>query len=314
MKKSVLITGAAGFIGSHLCERFLKDEWIVIAFDNFLTGRKSNIHHLLSHKNFSFIAHDINTSVDCEQNLSAVLHFACPASPVDYLKYPLETMKVGSIGTFNTVELAKKHNARYILASTSEVYGDPLQHPQSEKYWGNVNPVGPRSVYDEAKRFSEAIAMSYFREYQLDVRISRIFNTYGPRMKAHDGRVIPNFINQALNNTPITVYGDGQQTRSFCFVSDLVEGIFRLATYDNLQGEIINLGNPDEYTIKELVSVIQQEIPTSSPTEFKELPQDDPRKRKPDIQKAMHLLKWSPQVNFRDGLKKTIDYFRTHLS
>lgn len=314
MKKSVLITGAAGFIGSHLCERFLKDEWTVIAFDNFLTGRKSNIHHLLSHKNFSFVAHDINTSVYCEHNLSAVLHFACPASPVDYLKYPLETMKVGSIGTFNTVELAKKHNARYILASTSEVYGDPLQHPQSEKYWGNVNPVGPRSVYDEAKRFSEAIAMSYFREHQLDVRISRIFNTYGPRMKAHDGRVIPNFINQALNNTPITVYGDGQQTRSFCFVSDLVEGIFRLSTYDNLQGEIINLGNPDEYTIKELVSVIQQEIATNSPTEFKELPQDDPRKRKPDIQKAMHLLKWSPQVNFRDGLKKTIDYFRTHLS
>ena len=314
MKKSVLITGAAGFIGSHLCERFLKDEWVVIAFDNFLTGRKSNIHHLLSHKNFSFVAHDINTSVYCEHDLSAVLHFACPASPVDYLKYPLETMKVGSLGTFNTIELAKKHNARYILASTSEIYGDPLQHPQTEKYWGNVNPVGPRSVYDEAKRFSEAITMSYFREHQLDVRISRIFNTYGPRMKAHDGRVIPNFINQALSDIPITIYGDGKQTRSFCFVSDLVEGIFRLSTYDNLQGEIINLGNPDEYTIKELVSIIQQEISTNSPTEYKELPEDDPRKRKPDIQKAMHLLKWSPQVNFRDGLKKTIDYFRSHSS
>ncbi|BBM87398.1 UDP-glucuronic acid decarboxylase family protein [Candidatus Uabimicrobium amorphum] len=314
MEKSVLITGAAGFIGSHLCERFLEDEWVVIALDNFLTGRQSNINHLLSHKNFSFVKCNVNDSIQCEQNVAVVLHFACPASPVDYLKYPLETMKVGSIGTFNTIEFAKKHNARYILASTSEVYGDPLQHPQTESYWGNVNPVGPRSVYDEAKRFSEAIAMSYFREYQLDVRITRIFNTYGPRMKSQDGRVIPNFINQALNNTPITVYGDGQQTRSFCFVSDLVEGIFRLATCHNLQGEIINLGNPDEYTISDLVSVIQQEISTSSPTVYKELPEDDPRKRKPNIQKAIDLLNWSPQVDFRDGLKKTIDYFRSYSS
>ncbi|WP_372366404.1 UDP-glucuronic acid decarboxylase family protein [Candidatus Uabimicrobium sp. HlEnr_7] len=313
MKKSILITGAAGFIGSHLCERFLKEEWQVLAFDNFLSGHSNNISHLLSNKNFSFINYDVTNFMCSPQPISVVLHFACPASPVDYMKYPMETMKVDSIGTFNTIDLAKEHGARYILASTSEIYGDPLQHPQTEEYWGNVNPIGPRSVYDEAKRFSETITMSYFREYKLDTRITRIFNTYGPRMKAQDGRVIPNFVNQALKNSPLTIYGDGQQTRSFCYVSDLVEGVYRLATYDNLQGEIINLGNPDEYTIQKLVSIIQQEISTKSPITYKSLPTDDPRKRKPDITKAANLLNWSPQVDFKDGLRETINYFKSLL-
>lgn len=310
-KKVVLITGAAGFIGSHLSDRFLKAHWKVVAFDNFLSGREQNIAHLTNNTNFLFCKCDVATPFIPEQIPSLILHFACPASPVDYLKYPLETMKVNSIGTFNTIELAKKYNSRYVLASTSEVYGDPLEHPQSESYWGNVNPVGPRSVYDEAKRFSEAVVMSYYRKFKLDTRITRIFNTYGPRMKPKDGRVIPNFINQALSNTPITVYGSGEQTRSFCYVSDLVEGIYRLATYDNLEGSIVNLGNPDEYTIKNLVSIINKYIPNKSSIVYQKLPIDDPQKRKPDINSANKLLNWSPQISLEEGLKNTIRYFKS---
>lgn len=277
--------------------------------DNFLTGTPKNIEHLLEMENFEFIHHDITAPLELN-SVDLILHFACPASPVDYLKFPLETMKVNSVGTLNMLEIAKKHDARYIFASTSEIYGDPTVHPQSESYWGNVNPIGPRSVYDEAKRFSEAISMSYFREQSLDMRIIRIFNTYGPRMKSNDGRVVPNFITQALNMENITVYGNGDQTRSFCYITDLIEGIFEIALTDNLKGEIMNLGNPEEYKIIDLAKIIIEKTSSESQIIYKSLPEDDPKQRCPDITKIKGLTGWQPKVSLKEGINLTIDYFK----
>jgi nucleoside-diphosphate-sugar epimerase len=319
-KGRVLITGVAGFIGSHLADKYLGEDYEVVGIDNFLTGSPKNITHLDSNSDFNFIEADISSKQEMEklelldisraEKFDIILHFACPASPVDYFKFPLETMKVDSYGTFNTLELAQKMNATYILASTSEVYGDPEVHPQVESYWGNVNPNGPRSVYDEAKRFSEAAVMSYHREFGLDSRIVRIFNTYGPRMKINDGRVVPNFIYQVLKGEDITVYGDGSQSRSFCFVEDLVEGIFRFSTYNGLNGEVMNLGNPDEYKIIDFAKIILQKMNGSSKISFKDLPVDDPRQRKPDVSKAQKLIKWEAKTSLDNGLGKTIDFFK----
>nr|WP_276698472.1 UDP-glucuronic acid decarboxylase family protein [Methanobacterium formicicum] len=307
--RNILISGAAGFIGSHLCDKFLENSYHVIGVDNFLTGTPKNIEHLLEMENFEFIHHDITAPLELN-SVDLILHFACPASPVDYLKFPLETMKVNSVGTLNMLEIAKKHDARYIFASTSEIYGDPTVHPQSESYWGNVNPIGPRSVYDEAKRFSEAISMSYFREQSLDMRIIRIFNTYGPRMKSNDGRVVPNFITQALNMENITVYGNGDQTRSFCYITDLIEGIFEIALTDNLKGEIMNLGNPEEYKIIDLAKIIIEKTSSESQIIYKSLPEDDPKQRCPDITKIKGLTGWQPKVSLKEGINLTIDYFK----
>lgn len=309
----VLITGAAGFIGSHLCERFLKEGHEVIGMDNFLTGSPDNIAHLFKNPEFTFIKYDVTNYIYVEGELDLILHFACPASPVDYLNHPIHTMKVDSLGTLHTLGLAKLKSARYVFASTSEVYGNPTVHPQPETYWGNVNPIGPRSVYDEAKRFSEALTMAYHREHGLDVRIARIFNTYGPRMRMNDGRVVPNFITQALTGKPITVYGDGSQTRSFCYIDDLVEGIYRLATYENLSGEVFNLGNPEEYTILELAKLIVEITGSSSPIVFKDRPVDDPDRRKPDITKAKEIMSWEPRTPVREGLRETVEWFRERL-
>jgi len=310
-----MITGVAGFIGSHLADKFLKEGWEVIGVDNFLTGNKLNISHLDSDSSFTFVEADVSSKTDFQQigvgnSLDVVLHFACPASPVDYYKYPLETMQVNSYGTFNTLELAQKMGSTYLFASTSEVYGDPEVHPQVESYWGNVNPHGPRSVYDEAKRFSEACSMSYHREYDMDVRIVRIFNTYGPRMKLDDGRVVPNFIAQALRGEDITIYGDGSQTRSFCYVSDLVEGIFRFTSFKNLEGEVMNLGNPDEYKIRDFANIILRKVGSDSMISFEPLPEDDPRQRCPDISKAQELINWQPETSLDDGLAATIEFFQ----
>ncbi|MFH0813290.1 MAG: UDP-glucuronic acid decarboxylase family protein [Pseudomonadota bacterium] len=304
----ILITGGAGFLGSHLCERFVKEGHYVICMDNLITGTMDNIAQFFGEPNFKFIKHDVTEYSYVEKELDYILHFASPASPVDYLKLPIQTLKVGALGTHKALGLAKEKKAKFLLASTSEVYGDPLQNPQREDYWGNVNPVGPRGVYDEAKRFGEALTMAYHRYHQIDTRIARIFNTYGPRMRPNDGRVVSNFINQALNNEPLTAYGDGSQTRSFCFVSDLVEGIVRLIK-SNIH-EPTNLGNPDEKTILELARKILELTGNSSEIVFKPLPVDDPKVRRPDISKAKHLLNWEPKVGIEEGLKETIAYFK----
>ncbi|MEO0159213.1 MAG: UDP-glucuronic acid decarboxylase family protein [candidate division WOR-3 bacterium] len=312
----VLITGASGFVGSFLCEKFLKEGFEVFGIDNFITSHIKNVSHLLNNKNFKFLELDVcNLKVEHLGDFKPdiILHFASPASPVDYYKYQIETMLVNSIGTKNCLDIALKFNSRFVLASTSEVYGDPLIHPQNESYWGNVNPIGPRSVYDEAKRFGEAISMAYYRLYKLDIRIIRIFNTYGPRMRINDGRVISNFIVQALKGEKLTIYGDGSQTRSFCYVSDLVEGIYKFSTYNNLSGQVINLGNPSEFTILQLAEIIMKLIPSAKGIEFLPPLEDDPRKRRPDITKAKNLLNWEPKVKLEEGLIYTIDYFKREL-
>ena len=310
---TVLITGVAGFIGSHLADKFVKEGFYVIGIDNFLTGSPENISHLLKYDNFEFIEHDIINSIKIDKEIDIILHFACPASPVDYLAFPLETLKVDSFGTHNTLEISKEKNARHIFASTSEIYGDPLIHPQSESYWGNVNPVGLRSVYDESKRFSEALSMAYYRQNKLDTRIIRIFNTYGPRMKLNDGRVVPNFISQALKNEDLTVYGDGTQTRSFCYITDLVEGIFKISTLKGLNGEIINLGNPDEYRIIDFAKNIIKKTDSTSKITFKDLPDDDPKIRCPDISKVQNLINWEPKVSLEEGIQKTIKFMKIQI-
>jgi len=306
--KKIVITGGAGFLGSHLCDWFMKKGLKVYCVDNLITGNKKNIRHLLSLKNFEFIKHDISKEMKIKGRVDYVLHFASPASPVDYLLYPIPTLKVGALGSYNTLGLAKLKKARYLLASTSEVYGDPQVHPQTESYWGHVNPIGPRGVYDEAKRFAEAITMAYHRFHKVETRIVRIFNTYGPRMRINDGRVVPNFIHQVLNNKPLTVYGKGQQTRSFCFYSDLIDGITRLL-YSKFIGPV-NIGNPDEYSILEFAKVIMRMSGSRSKIIFKPLPIDDPKQRKPDISLAKRKLNWSPKVSLEKGLKETFQWFK----
>ncbi|HEV3142425.1 MAG TPA: UDP-glucuronic acid decarboxylase family protein [Gemmataceae bacterium] len=306
-----LITGGAGFIGSHLCERFLAEGHQVVCVDNLITGSPSNIDALRQNPRFQYLEHDISKPLEIDGAIDHVLHFASPASPVDYLQLPIQTLKVGSLGTHNTLGLAKSKRARYLLASTSEVYGDPAVHPQREDYWGNVNPIGVRGVYDEAKRFSEAMVMAYHRTHGVDTRIVRIFNTYGPRMRLDDGRVLPNFMGQALRGEPLTVYGDGSQTRSFCFVSDLVEGIYRLLKTDF--HEPVNLGNPDEVTILQFAEEIRTLAGSRNEIIFKPLPQDDPRVRKPDISRARKLLGWEPKIDRHEGLRRTMEYFRMRI-
>jgi len=309
-EKRVLITGAAGFIGSHLCDRFIAERFRVIGMDNFLTGSPDNIAHLFGRERFSFLHYNVTQYVYVAEPLDIVLHFACPASPIDYMNLPIQTLKVDSLGTLHTIGLAKAKQARYLFASTSEIYGDPLEHPQREEYWGNVNPVGPRSIYDEAKRFSEAMAMAYHRVHGVDVRIARIFNTYGPRMRRNDGRVIPNFICQALADQPLTIYGEGSQTRSFCYIDDLVEGVFRMAVGDGLAGQVINLGNPGEFCMVDLAEKVKTLVGSDAGITRQPLPVDDPRRRCPDIGKAEKLLDWCPRVSLDEGLKKTIEFFR----
>ena len=307
----VLITGAAGFLGSHLCDRFLAEGHEVVGLDNFVTGHPDNIAHLVGDDRFRFMRHDISTYTYVEGPLDGVLHFASPASPIDYLELPIQTLKVGSLGTHNALGLAKAKGARFFLASTSEVYGDPLVHPQTEDYWGNVNPVGPRGVYDEAKRFGEAITMAYHTYHGVDTRIVRIFNTYGPRMRPRDGRVVSNFIVQALSNEPITIYGDGSQTRSFCYASDEVDGIYKLFMLGD--SNPTNVGNPDEYTVRQLAELVVELTGTKAPIVYEPLPKDDPKVRKPDITRARAMLGWEPKVHVRDGLARTIEYFRRHV-
>jgi len=305
----VLITGAAGFLGSHLADRFLADGHSVIGLDNFITGHPDNIAHLIGQPRFEFFSHNISTFTYVPGPVDGVLHFASPASPIDYLEHPIPTLKVGALGTHNALGLAKAKGARFFLASTSEVYGDPLVHPQPETYWGNVNPVGPRGVYDEAKRFAEAMTMAYHTYHGLDTRIVRIFNTYGPRMRPYDGSVVSNFIVQSLTGQPITIYGDGSQTRSFCYVSDEIEGLCRLF----MKGDSapMNIGNPNEYTVRQLAEVVVELTGTKSPIEHRELPRDDPKVRKPDITRARTTLGWEPSVSLVEGVTKTIDYFRS---
>jgi dTDP-glucose 4,6-dehydratase len=304
----VLITGAAGFLGSHLADRFLAEGHAVVGLDNFVTGHPDNIAHLMGRPDFEFLRHNISTYTFVAGPLDGVLHFASPASPVDYLEHPIPTLKVGALGTHNALGLAKAKGARFFLASTSEVYGDPLVHPQTESYWGNVNPIGPRGVYDEAKRYAEAMTMAYHRFHGIDTRIVRIFNTYGPRMRPRDGRVVSNFIVQALTGEPITIYGNGSQTRSFCYVDDEVEGIYRL--FMRGDAEPTNIGNPDEYTVKQLAEIVVELTGTQSPIVYRDLPEDDPKVRRPDITRACGLLGWTPKVPVREGVAKTIDYFR----
>lgn len=308
--KTILITGGAGFIGSHLCNFLLEKEFRVICMDNLITGNKKNIKHLGNNKNFELIDHDISKHIIIDEPLDYVLHFASPASPIDYQKIPIQTLKAGSLGTHNTLGLTLAKKAKYMLASTSEVYGDPLVNPQPETYWGNVNPTGPRGCYDEAKRFAEALTMAYHRIHKLDTRIVRIFNTYGPIMRKDDGRVVPNFINQALNDTPITIYGDGKQTRSFCYVSDLIDGIYKLMISDT--NDPVNLGNPEEHTILEFAELIKELTKSKSKLIFKPLPIDDPHVRCPDITKAKRELRWEPKMKLRDGIIKTIEWFRNN--
>lgn len=308
-KKRVLITGAAGFLGSHLCDKFIKEGYHVIGMDNLITGDLSNIEHLFPLQDFEFSHHDVSKFVHVPGELDYILHFASPASPIDYLKIPIQTLKVGSLGIHNLLGLARVKNARIIIASTSEVYGDPNCNPQPEEYWGNVNQVGPRGVYDEAKRFQEAITMAYHTFHGLETRIVRIFNTYGPRMRLNDGRVLPAFIGQALRGEDLTVFGDGTQTRSFCYVDDLVEGIYRLLLSDYAQP--VNVGNPDEITIGQFAEEIIKLTGTNQKVIYKPLPQDDPKQRRPDITKARALLNWEPKVNRAEGLKITYEYFKT---
>jgi len=308
----VLITGSAGFLGSHLADRFIAEGHHVIAMDNFITGTPENIAHLMGHERFRFVQHDVTNYLYVEGTLDGVLHFASPASPIDYLELPIQTLKVGSLGSHKALGLAKAKGARFLLASTSEVYGDPQVHPQPESYWGHVNPVGPRGVYDEAKRFAEALTMAYHRYHGLETRIVRIFNTYGPRMRARDGRVVSNFIVQALKGEPLTIYGDGSQTRSFCYVSDLVEGIYRLFESDRI--EPTNIGNPIEFTVRALAERVLQLTGARSKLVERPLPTDDPKVRQPDISIAQQLLKWEPQVSLDEGLERTIGFFRTKLA
>ena len=306
-----IVTGGAGFLGSHLCDRLLAEGHRVICIDNLLTGNMANISHLQDREDFAFLEHDVTIPFEIDEDVNNVLHFASPASPIDYLELPIQTLKVGSLGTHNTLGLAKVKNARYLLASTSETYGDPLVHPQPETYWGNVNPVGPRGVYDEAKRFSEAMVTAYHRYHDLETRIVRIFNTYGPRMRPNDGRVVPAFIQQSLDGEPLSVFGDGGQTRSFCYVADLIEGIWRLLNSD--YSEPVNIGNPAEMTILEFAQAVLDLVHSDSQLEYHPLPEDDPKTRQPDIALARELLGWEPQVPLRDGLETTIQYFRELL-
>ena len=309
--KRVLITGGAGFLGSHLCDRFVNEGYHVIAMDNLITGHIENIEHLFKLPNFEFHHHDVSTFVHVAGNLDYILHFASPASPIDYLKMPIQTLKVGSLGTHNLCGLAKEKRARMLIASTSEVYGDPLVHPQNEEYWGNVNPIGPRGVYDEAKRFQEAITMAYHNFHGLETRIVRIFNTYGPRMRLDDGRALPAFMSQALRGEDITVFGDGSQTRSFCYVGDLVEGIYRLLLSDYHMP--VNIGNPHEISLNDFAVEIQRLIGSDSKIVYMPLPQDDPKQRQPDITKAKTILGWEPKVERAEGLKITLVYFKEKI-
>jgi dTDP-glucose 4,6-dehydratase len=308
-KKRVLITGAAGFLGSHLCDRFIADGHRVVAMDNLITGRLKNIEHLFKNENFEFYNHDVSKFIHVSGHLDYILHFASPASPIDYLKIPIQTLKVGSLGIHNCLGLAKAKGAKVLIASTSEVYGDPTVHPQNEDYWGNVNPVGPRGVYDEAKRFQEAITMAYHNFHGIDTRIVRIFNTYGPRMRLNDGRVLPAFIGQALRGEDLTIFGDGSQTRSFCYVEDLIEGIVRLLHADYVYP--VNIGNPDEITISDFAEEIIKLTGTNQKVIYKDLPVDDPKQRQPDITRARNLLNWEPKVSRAEGLKITYDYFKS---
>ncbi|MBO06270.1 MAG: NAD-dependent dehydratase [Parcubacteria group bacterium] len=308
MEKTVLITGGAGFIGSHLCDFLLNKNFKIICVDNLITGNKKNIEHLSNNQNFKFINQDISKHIAINENLDYILHLASPASPVDYQKIPIQTLKVGSLGTHNTLGLALVKKAKYLLASTSEVYGDPLVNPQPETYWGNVNPIGVRGCYDESKRFAEALVMAYHRIHNVDIRIARIFNTYGPRMSKDDGRVVPNFITQVVSNKPLTIYGDGKQTRSFCYINDLIEGIYRLMM-SNIN-EPVNLGNPEEHTILEFAEKIKKITKSKSKIVFKDLPIDDPRVRCPDISKAKKILNWEPKFTLGNGLKETIEFFK----
>jgi dTDP-glucose 4,6-dehydratase len=308
MSPRALVTGGAGFLGSHLCERLLQAGYEVLCLDNLITGSTDNIAHHFGEARFRFIKHDVTEYLYVEGPLDAVLHFASPASPVDYLRLPIQTLKVGSLGTHKALGLAKAKGARFLLASTSEVYGDPQVHPQPESYWGHVNPVGPRGVYDEAKRFAEALTMAYHRSHGLDTRIARIFNTYGPRMRPHDGRVVSNFCIQALRGEPLTVYGDGRQTRSFCFVTDTVEGLYRLLT--SAEVEPVNVGNPTEFTIRELVETLARVLGRPLSVTYQPLPQDDPRVRQPDISRARATLGWAPTVDLETGLRATLAHFQ----
>jgi dTDP-glucose 4,6-dehydratase len=307
-KKTVVVTGGAGFLGSHLCDYFMREGFKVFAVDNLITGNQDNIRQHSKNKDFKFIKHDVSKEIKIPGAVDYVMHFASPASPVDYLNYPIQTLKVGSLGTHNALGLAKAKKATFLLASTSEVYGDPLEHPQKETYWGNVNPIGPRGVYDEAKRFAEAITLAYHRQHKLDTKIVRIFNTYGPRMRIKDGRVVPNFVDQALHGDPLTVYGNGQQTRSFCFYSDLIDGILKLL-FSKETGPI-NIGNPREFTILEFAQLVLKFTGSKSQIIFESLPKDDPKQRKPDITLARTKLGWEPKVKLEDGLKETIEWFK----
>ena len=307
-----IVTGGAGFIGSHLCEFLLHKGYSVICIDNLITGSLKNIEHLKNTQGFTFLKQDIIREFSIDQKVDMVFHFASPASPVDYYKHPLDTLRVGSIGTENMLKIAQAHQARFLLASTSEVYGDPQVHPQNEEYWGNVNPIGPRSVYDEAKRYAEAITMAYHRKYSIPTRIARIFNTYGPRMQHNDGRAVPNFITQGLQDKPITIYGDGSQTRSFCYISDEIQGLFSLMQSD--YEHPVNIGNPEEYTILELATLIRELCQSASEIIYEALPVDDPKCRRPDISKAKKILGWEPTVGIREGLAKTIAWFKEYPS
>jgi len=311
-KLRAVITGGAGFLGSHLCEYMLGKNWEVLCIDNLCTGSEANIAHLQSNAKFAFEPKDVSQHIDVSGPVDAVLHFASPASPPDYLKLAIQTLKVGSLGTHNALGLAKAKGAKFLMASTSECYGDPDVSPQPETYWGHVNPIGPRSVYDEAKRFSEAMTMAYHRYHGVETRIVRIFNTYGPRMRLNDGRALPNFLYQALVGEPITVYGDGKQTRSFCYVSDLIEGIYRLL--ESNEHEPVNIGNPNEITILEFAERVRKLVGATAPIVFHPLPQDDPKQRCPDISKARRMLHWEPKVNLADGLQRTYDYFRQQIA
>ncbi len=309
--ETALVTGGAGFIGSHLCEKLLEIGYKVVCLDNLLTGSKKNIEHLINNANFKFIEADVCDPIEIENKVAFIFHLASPASPVDYQNHPEETLLANSLGTLSVLKLSKEIQAKVLIASTSEVYGDPKEHPQKETYWGNVNSFGPRSCYDESKRFAEAATYVYISKHKIDARLIRIFNTYGPRMQKDDGRVISNFINQAIKNEPLTVYGKGNQTRSFCYVSDLVEGIIRAMFTQGTKSEVINLGNPEEYKIIDLADKIKKLTNSSSEIVYKDLPPDDPTQRQPDISKAINLLSWQPQINVDEGLQKTIEYYRS---